>query len=56
VTYDRLGRLVAATRPTFGAISPDKTTLRFDTLDRLLERKEPDGARVKHEHTAWVWN
>ncbi|HEX6775276.1 MAG TPA: hypothetical protein VF238_05470 [Methylomirabilota bacterium] len=51
VSYDLLGRLVAASRPELGGISANQATYRHDMLDRPLEVKAPDGATTTYEHS-----
>src|SRR5262249_29528987 len=49
--YDLLGRRVAETRPGIGGPATDKTTLRYDSLDRLIARELPDGSQIVQTHT-----
>ena len=52
-TYDGLGHVSAESRPSAGmpiATTP-RSAYRWDSLDRLLDVRLPDGARVGHKHT-----
>jgi RHS repeat-associated protein len=49
--WDMLGRLRSVSRPGFNAPGAAKTTYRYDTLDRLVEEKAPDGAITTHQHS-----
>jgi RHS repeat-associated protein len=49
-SYDLFGRVVAVTRPDFGAPSAQVTTYTYDNLDRPLTTVAPGGGAVTYTH------
>ena len=49
-SYDLFGRVIAVTRPDFGAPSAQVTTYTYDNLDRPLTTVVPGGGAVTYTH------